>query len=57
MPNKKVVAAMQEALKKIKEEEERLQKQEEERFKKEEEAERLRQEQVNLIISCFPSVN
>lgn len=41
---------MQEALKKIKEEEERLAAEEAEKLKKEEEAERARQEQVSLII-------
>lgn len=47
-PKKKAIAAMQEALKKIKEEEERLAAVEAEKIKKEEEAERARQEQIRL---------
>ncbi|XP_073998349.1 eukaryotic translation initiation factor 5B isoform X2 [Rhodnius prolixus] len=47
-PKKKAIAAMQEALKKIKEEEERLAAEEAEKLKKEEEAERARQEQLRL---------
>ncbi|VEN46493.1 unnamed protein product [Callosobruchus maculatus] len=43
-PGKKTIAAMQEALKKMKEEEERLKKEEEERIKREEEAEQARLE-------------
>ncbi|XP_047989977.1 eukaryotic translation initiation factor 5B isoform X1 [Leguminivora glycinivorella] len=47
-PAKKTIAAMQEALKKIKEEEERLKKEEEERIKQEEERERQRLEAIRL---------
>lgn len=47
-PGKKTIAAMQEALKKIKEEEERLKKEEEEKQKKLEEAENARLEQLRL---------
>lgn len=47
-PGKKTIAAMQEALKKMREEEERLKKEEEERIVREDEAERLRLEQVRL---------
>ncbi|KAI4462579.1 translation initiation factor if-2-related [Holotrichia oblita] len=47
-PNKKTIAAMQEALKKLKEEEERLKKEEEERIIREEEAEKARLEQIRL---------
>lgn len=47
-PTKKTIAAMQEALKKVKEEEERLQKEEEERIKQEEERERQRLEAIRL---------
>nr|CAI5844109.1 unnamed protein product [Callosobruchus analis] len=43
-PGKKTIAAMQEALKKMKEEEERLKKEEEERIRREEEAEQARLE-------------
>nr|CAH7725665.1 unnamed protein product [Callosobruchus chinensis] len=43
-PGKKTIAAMQEALKKMKEEEERLKKEEDERIKREEEAEQARLE-------------
>ncbi|CAH1987865.1 unnamed protein product [Acanthoscelides obtectus] len=43
-PGKKTIAAMQEALKKMKEEEERLKKEEEERIRREEEAETARLE-------------
>ncbi|XP_066905151.1 eukaryotic translation initiation factor 5B isoform X2 [Halyomorpha halys] len=49
-PNKKTIAAMQEALRKIKEEEERLAIIAAEKLKKEEEAERARQEQIRLEI-------
>ncbi|BET01747.1 translation Initiation Factor [Nesidiocoris tenuis] len=49
-PNKKAIAAMQEALKKIKEEEEKLKQEEEEKIRQEEEAERQRQEQIRLEI-------
>ncbi|KAL0839391.1 hypothetical protein ABMA28_016119 [Loxostege sticticalis] len=47
-PTKKTIAAMQEALKKVKEEEERLKKEEEERLKQEEERERQRLEAIRL---------
>ncbi|XP_057659019.1 eukaryotic translation initiation factor 5B [Diorhabda carinulata] len=47
-PGKKTIAAMQEALKKLKEEEERLKKEEEERLKREEEAEKARLEALRL---------
>ncbi|XP_066257303.1 eukaryotic translation initiation factor 5B [Euwallacea similis] len=47
-PAKKTIQAMQEALKKIKEEEERMKKEEEERIKKEEEAEEARLEALRL---------
>ncbi|XP_017491905.1 PREDICTED: eukaryotic translation initiation factor 5B-like [Rhagoletis zephyria] len=47
-PGKKQIALMQEQLKKIKEEEERLQREEEERIKREEEAEKARLEQLRL---------
>ncbi|XP_034187064.2 eukaryotic translation initiation factor 5B [Osmia lignaria lignaria] len=47
-PGKKTIAAMQEALKKLKEEEERLKKEEEERIKQEELREQARLEQVRL---------
>ncbi|XP_063375223.1 eukaryotic translation initiation factor 5B [Cydia amplana] len=47
-PAKKTIAAMQEALKKIKEEEERLKKEEEERIKQEEEREQQRLEAIRL---------
>lgn len=47
-PTKKTIAAMQEALKKVKEEEERLKKEEEERIKQEEERERQRLEAIRL---------
>ncbi|XP_029048636.1 eukaryotic translation initiation factor 5B [Osmia bicornis bicornis] len=47
-PGKKTIAAMQEALKKLKEEEERLKKEEEERMKQEELREQARLEQVRL---------
>ncbi|KAK6619541.1 hypothetical protein RUM43_012298 [Polyplax serrata] len=47
-PGSKAIAAMQEALKKIKEEEERLQREEEERIRKEEEAEAARREALRL---------
>ncbi|XP_004927948.2 eukaryotic translation initiation factor 5B [Bombyx mori] len=47
-PTKKTIAAMQEALKKVKEEEERLQKEEEERLKQEEEREQQRLEAIRL---------
>ncbi|GLG97214.1 Translation factor GUF1 homolog, mitochondrial [Gryllus bimaculatus] len=49
-PGKKAIAAMQEALRKVREEEERLAREEEERLKKIEEAERLREEQKRLEI-------
>lgn len=49
-PNKKTIAAMQEALRKIKEEEEKQALIEAEKLKKEEEAERARQEQIRLEI-------
>jgi hypothetical protein len=54
-PGKKTIAAMQEALKKMREEEERLAQEEAERIRKEEEAERAREEQVlqhEYIIIC-----
>ncbi|XP_066154342.1 eukaryotic translation initiation factor 5B [Euwallacea fornicatus] len=47
-PAKKTIQAMQEALKKIKEEEERIKKEEEERIKREEEAEEARLEALRL---------
>ncbi|XP_063823564.1 eukaryotic translation initiation factor 5B [Ostrinia nubilalis] len=47
-PTKKTIAAMQEALKKVKEEEERMKKEEEERLKQEEERERQRLEAIRL---------
>ncbi|XP_023013103.2 LOW QUALITY PROTEIN: eukaryotic translation initiation factor 5B [Leptinotarsa decemlineata] len=47
-PGKKTIAAMQEALKKLKEEEERLKREEEERIRKEEEAEKAREEAMRL---------
>ncbi|XP_060530390.1 eukaryotic translation initiation factor 5B isoform X2 [Cylas formicarius] len=47
-PAKKTIAAMQEALRKIKEEEERLKREEEDRIKREEEAERARLEALKL---------
>ncbi|KAJ8936191.1 hypothetical protein NQ314_012461, partial [Rhamnusium bicolor] len=47
-PGKKTIAAMQEALKKLKEEEERLKREEEERIKREEEAENARLEALRL---------
>ncbi|XP_050362843.1 eukaryotic translation initiation factor 5B [Nymphalis io] len=47
-PTKKTIAAMQEALKKVKEEEERLKKEEEERMKQEEEREQQRLEAIRL---------
>ncbi|XP_045492140.1 eukaryotic translation initiation factor 5B isoform X2 [Colias croceus] len=47
-PTKKTIAAMQEALKKVKEEEERLKREEEERIKQEEERERQRLEAIRL---------
>lgn len=47
-PGKKTIAAMQEALKKLKEEEERAKKEEEERLKREEEAEKARLEALRL---------
>lgn len=47
-PGKKAIAAMQEALKKIKEEEERLKREEEERRKREEESEKARLEALRL---------
>ncbi|XP_018572707.1 eukaryotic translation initiation factor 5B [Anoplophora glabripennis] len=47
-PGKKTIAAMQEALRKLKEEEERLKRQEEEQIKKEEEAEKARLEALRL---------
>jgi hypothetical protein len=45
-PGKKTIAAMQEALKKMREEEERLAHEDAERIRREEEAERAREEQV-----------
>ncbi|KAF7280506.1 eukaryotic translation initiation factor 5B [Rhynchophorus ferrugineus] len=47
-PAKKTIAAMQEALKKLKEEEERLKREEQERIKREEEAEKARLEALRL---------
>ncbi|XP_045763921.1 eukaryotic translation initiation factor 5B [Maniola jurtina] len=47
-PTKKTLAAMQEALKKVKEEEERMQKEEEERIRQEEERELQRLEAIRL---------
>ncbi|XP_036145254.1 eukaryotic translation initiation factor 5B isoform X2 [Monomorium pharaonis] len=47
-PGKKTIAAMQEALKKLKEEEERLKREEEERIKQEELREQARLEQLRL---------
>ncbi|GLV36103.1 eukaryotic translation initiation factor 5B [Carabus blaptoides fortunei] len=47
-PGKRTIAAMQEALKKIREEEEKQQREEEERIIREEEAEKQRQEQLRL---------
>lgn len=47
-PTKKTIAAMQEALKKVQEEEERLRKEEEERIKQEEERELQRLEAIRL---------
>lgn len=47
-PTKKTIAAMQEALKKVKEEEERLKREEEEKLKQEEERERQRLEAIRL---------
>ncbi|RVE42606.1 hypothetical protein evm_012747 [Chilo suppressalis] len=47
-PTKKTIAAMQEALKKVKEEEERLKKEEEEKIRQEEERERQRLEAIRL---------
>ncbi|CAH0560682.1 unnamed protein product [Brassicogethes aeneus] len=47
-PGKKTIAAMQEALKKIKEEEEKAKREEEERIKREEEAENARLEALRL---------
>ncbi|XP_035223202.1 eukaryotic translation initiation factor 5B-like [Stegodyphus dumicola] len=47
-PGKKQIAAMQEALRKVKEEEERLRLEEEARIRAAEEAERLRQEKLRL---------
>lgn len=47
-PTKKTIAAMQEALKKVKEEEERLQKEEEERIRQEEEREKQKLEAIRL---------
>ncbi|KOX78671.1 Eukaryotic translation initiation factor 5B, partial [Melipona quadrifasciata] len=47
-PGKKTIAAMQEALKKLKEEEERLKREEEERLRQEELREQARLEQVRL---------
>ncbi|XP_011689490.1 PREDICTED: eukaryotic translation initiation factor 5B [Wasmannia auropunctata] len=47
-PGKKTIAAMQEALKKLKEEEERLKREEEERLRQEEIREQARLEQVRL---------
>ncbi|XP_052738011.1 eukaryotic translation initiation factor 5B [Bicyclus anynana] len=47
-PTKKTLAAMQEALKKVKEEEERLQKEEDERIRQEEERELQRLEAIRL---------
>ncbi|XP_026746387.1 eukaryotic translation initiation factor 5B [Trichoplusia ni] len=47
-PTKKTIAAMQEALKKVQEEEERLKREEEERIKQEEEREQQRLEAIRL---------
>ncbi|VVC86925.1 unnamed protein product [Leptidea sinapis] len=47
-PTKKTIAAMQEALKKVKEEEERLKREEEEKIRQEEERERQRLEAIRL---------
>ncbi|KAG5347846.1 IF2P factor, partial [Acromyrmex charruanus] len=47
-PGKKTIAAMQEALKKMKEEEERLKREQEERLRQEEIREQARQEQLRL---------
>ncbi|KMQ86460.1 eukaryotic translation initiation factor 5b, partial [Lasius niger] len=47
-PGKKTIAAMQEALRKLKEEEERLKREEEERLRQEELREQARQEQLRL---------
>ncbi|XP_026476183.1 eukaryotic translation initiation factor 5B-like isoform X2 [Ctenocephalides felis] len=47
-PGKKTIAAMQDALKKLREEQEKLQREEEERIRKEEEAEAARLEQIRL---------
>ncbi|RWS28934.1 eukaryotic translation initiation factor 5B-like protein [Leptotrombidium deliense] len=47
-PGKKQIAMMQEALKKLQEEEERQKREEEERIRREEEAERLREEKLRL---------
>lgn len=47
-PGKKTIAAMQEALKKIKEEEERMKREEEERIKRHEESELARLEALRL---------
>ncbi|CAH4036472.1 unnamed protein product [Pieris brassicae] len=47
-PTKKTIAAMQEALKKVKEEEERLEREEEERIRQEEEREKQRLEAIRL---------
>ncbi|RWS10007.1 eukaryotic translation initiation factor 5B-like protein, partial [Dinothrombium tinctorium] len=47
-PGKKQIAMMQEALRKIQEEEEKRKREEEERIRREEEAERLRQEKLRL---------
>ncbi|KAL6443537.1 hypothetical protein ACFW04_001594 [Cataglyphis niger] len=47
-PGKKTIAAMQEALRKLKEEEERLKREEEERIRQEELREQARQEQLRL---------
>ncbi|XP_031346389.1 eukaryotic translation initiation factor 5B isoform X2 [Photinus pyralis] len=47
-PGKKTIAAMQEALKKMREEQERLEREEEERIKREEEAEQERLETLRL---------
>uniref|UniRef100_A0A6M2DTD6 Eukaryotic translation initiation factor 5B n=1 Tax=Xenopsylla cheopis TaxID=163159 RepID=A0A6M2DTD6_XENCH len=47
-PGKKTIAAMQDALKKLREEQEKLKREEEERIRKEEEAEAARLEQIRL---------
>lgn len=47
-PGKKTIAAMQEALKKLKEDEERMKREEEERIRRAEEAEKARLEQLRL---------